>query len=443
MRLHGPYHGRVGAVRRGATGSVAALFARPKMLALLVFGFSSGLPFYLTGRVLQAWMTVEGVDLATIGAFSLVALPYSFKFVWAPLLDRYIPPFLGRRRGWLLLTQLALLGAIAAMALQDPGTGIRLLAANAVAIAFLSASQDVAADAYRADVLEEREMGAGAAIFVLGYRIALLVTGSLAFVLADRLPWPAVYLALATLMLPGIAASLRGPEPVLHGRPPQTLAEAVRLPFLDFFRRAGLGRGLLVLLFIVLYRLSDSLAQNMATPFLLQTGFSQTDIGVFQGGVGLGATLAGALAGGVVVARLGINRSLWVAGALQAGSNLAYYGLALVGRSYPFLVGTVVVENFFYGLVTSAFVAFLMSLCDPRFTATQYALLSSLMAASRDVLVAPAGAVAQAAGWPAFFLITLAAGIPGLALLPAFAPWRRAEPLVAATHTGEVTAGRG
>ena len=334
------------------------------MVALALLGFASGLPLYLTGRTLQAWMRVAHVDLTTIGFFSLVGLPYSLKWLWAPAMDRYVPPFLGRRRGWLLITQIALLIAIAAMSLHDPSTGLRLIALNAMVVAFFSASQDIVIDAYRTDILTTREMGAGAAIWVLGYRVALLTTGALAFVLADRMPWPSVYLVLSSLVLIGVASTLFAPEPVLREPPPQTFTEAVVLPFREFFSRAGPRRGFLVLLFIVVYKLPDYLAASLATPFLLDIGFSQTEIGAVQGGLGIAVTIVGALAGGALIARLDINRSLWLVGLLQAVSNLGYYVLALAGKNHAFLVGAIVVENFCTGLVASGFVAFLMSLCD-------------------------------------------------------------------------------
>jgi len=400
------------------------------MAALLFLGFSSGLPLFLTSKTLQAWMTVERVDLGAIGLFSLVSLPYSLKFIWSPLLDRFVPPFLGRRRGWLVLTQGGLLLAIAAMALQRPSQALQLLAINALLIAFFSASQDIAFDAYRTDVLEQREMGAGAAVAVLGYRIALIVTGSLALILADRIPWSTVYLLMSALMVIGLCASLWAPEPRQQERPPTSLADAVSLPFIEFFQRSGLLRGVLILLFIVLYKLGDALANNMSTPFLLQTGFSQTDIGAIQGGMGLLATIVGTLAGGAILSKIGIHRSLWVFGALQAVSNLAYFLLAQIGKNYSFLVLTINIENFCAGLGTAAFVAFLMNLCNQRFSATQYALLSSLMAVSRDILVAPAGSLAKATGWPLFFLISIVAAVPGLLLLPVFAPWNpRSAPM--------------
>ena len=415
---------------------ILRVFGQPKMAALLFLGFSSGLPLILINDVLKGWLTIEKIDLATIGLFSLVALPYSFKWAWAPLIDRYIPPIFGRRRGWIFLMQLALLVTIAALGFHDPATSLRMLSINAFMVAFFSASQDVAVDAYRADVLEEREMGAGAAIFVVGYRIALLVAGAFAFMLADRLSFPVVYAIMALLLLPGMIAAWRGPEPV-YERPPKTLAEAVVLPFRDFFQRAGVFLGIAVLLFIILFKLPDYLGASLRTPFLVQTGFSETEIGAIMGGIGLGATVLGALFGGVVVARLGINRSLWIFGLLQAASNLMYYFQAVVGKNNSFLVVTMVVENFCTGLVSAGFVAFLMSLCSIRFSATQFALLSSLMSASRDIVVAPFGGVAESTGWPTYFLITLAAGLPGLLLLPFFAPWNRESPLMAARHTGE------
>jgi MFS transporter, PAT family, beta-lactamase induction signal transducer AmpG len=406
------------------------VFQKPKMAALLLLGFSSGLPLLLTSKTLQAWMTTENVSLTTIGLFSLVALPYSLKFLWSPFLDRFIPPFMGRRRGWLLITQVALVVAIAAMSLQNPQQALQLLAVNALVIAFLSATQDIAVDAYRTDVLEELEMGAGAAVYVLGYRVALIITGALALILADRLPWPFVYLLMAGLMGVGILAAIFAPEPSLQDRPPATLSDAVILPFQEYFQRSGILQGVLILVFIVLYKLGDALVGNMSTPFLLQVGFTQTDVGAIQGGMGILATIVGVLAGGAILSRIGINRSLWLFGGLQAVSNLVYFILAEIGRNYPFMVLAINVENFCAGLGTAAFVAFLMSLCNQRFSATQYALLSSLMAVSRDILVAPAGRLVEATSWPVFFLITLGAALPGLLLLPIFAPWNAKHVMV-------------
>jgi PAT family beta-lactamase induction signal transducer AmpG len=424
-------------------GSSIRAFTRPKMAALIFLGFASGLPFNLigNGKAFQAWMTASGVDLTKIGLFSLVGLPYSLKFLWSPILDRYVPPFLGRRRGWLLITQVLLLIAIGAMSLHDPATGLKALAFNAVLVAFFSASQDIAGDAYRTDILTDRELGAGAAIWVLGYRIALLITGWLAFVLADRLSWGTVYLALAGLMLVGIIASLLAPEPPIREAPPESLTDAVVLPFRDFFARVGPGLGFVVLLFIVLFKYSDALAGSMTTPFLLKTGFTQAEVGVVFGGAGLLATIAGSIAAGGSIARLGLNKSLWLFAIFQALSNLTYYGLAMAGRNHAFMVFAIVVENFGVGMVASGLVAYIMSMCNRRFSATQFALLSSLVAASRDILVAPGGKIAETMGWPTFFLITVAAGLPCILLLPFVAPWRAELPTGSVQRSDETLAG--
>lgn len=431
------------APRTTASGSNSPLrvFGQPKMAILLFLGFSSGLPLFLTGtgKTIQAWMTTADVSLSTIGWFSLAGLPYSLKFLWAPVLDRYVPPFLGRRRGWLVITQVALLISIAAMAFHDPATGLRMLAVNAILIAVFSASQDIVGDAYRTDVLSEREMGAGASVWVLGYRLAMLVAGSAALVLADRISWPSVYLLLASLMLIGIVASIIAPEPVLREAPPRTLAEAVVLPFREFFSRSGLIRGVAVLLFIILYKYSDSLAGSMTTPFLLKAGFTQQEIGVVLGGVGLMAIIGGSIVGGAVIARLGINKPMWIFAVFQALSNLTYYGLSLAGRNHGYMVFAIVIENFGLGLVSAALTAYMMTMCNKRFSATQFALLSSLMAASRDILVSPAGKIAESLGWPSFFMITVIAGIPCLFLLPFIAPWRAELPIGAAEHEGTTT----
>jgi len=393
------------------------------MAALLLIGFSSGLPYFLTDKTLQAWMTAEKLDLTLIGFSSLVGLPYSLKFIWSPLLDRFTIPFLGHRRGWLILLQVLLLGAISFMSWQQPKQGIEWLIVSAVIVAFLSATQDIAADAYRVDVLEPLEAGAGAAIFVLGYRLALLVTGSLALILADHIPWAQVYLIMAACTLIGICGTLLAPEPP-RSLAPSSLVEAILLPFGEYFQRLGVGRGILILGFIILYKFGDALAGNMSTPFLLQIGFSQTDVGSIQGGMGIFATIVGALCGGAILSRVGINKSLWIFGGLQAVSNFAYLLLAQVGKSFLGLVLTVNIENFCAGLGTAAFVAFMMNLCNRQFSATQYALLSSFMSVSAKILVAPAGILAKDLGWTWFFIISILAALPGLALLPFFAPWQ-------------------
>lgn len=399
------------------------VFESRKITALLLLGFASGLPLFLTGNTLKAWMTQEGVDLTSIGLFSLVSIPYSLKFLWSPFMDRFVPPFLGRRRGWLIITQVLLVVAIAFMSLQKPKEALFFVAINALVIAFLSASQDIVVDAYRTDVLEVQERGIGVASYVSGYRIALLVTGSAALILADRMPWNVVYLILAALMLLNIGFTLLAPEPKEENKAPENLVDAVILPFQEFFQRSGVISGILMLLFINLYKLGDSFLASMTTPFLLKTGFSQTQIGAIQGGMGLIATIVGTFVGGAIMTRININQALWIFGGIQAISNLAYFFLALLGKNYSFMVLTINIENFCGGLGTAAFIAFLMGLCNHQFSATQYALLSSLMAFSRDILVAPSGKIAENLGWSSFFLFTIILAIPGLVLLPFFAPW--------------------
>ena len=434
------------------------------MAAILLLGVASGLPYALMDDAFRGWMTKAQLDLRTIGWFSLVSLPYSLKFLWSPFLDRFAPPHLGRRRGWIVIGQLGLMVALASLAVQmsaiaqgpspTPALVLQGVALIALVITFLSATQDIAIDAYRTDVLEEREMGAGAATYVLGYRIAILMTGAMAFILADRITWPWVYGIMAGLMGLGVLISLWAPEPIRAVHPPDSLEQAVVLPFVEFFNRMGGQRAIAVLLFILLYKLGDNLTAKMAIPFLGDQGlgFSDTDIGAIRQGLGLVATIVGTLAGGAALSQLGINRSLWIFGGLQALSNLGYLILAIVGKNYLVMVLAINVENFCAGLGTAGFVGVLMSLCNPRFSATQFALLSSLMAVGRDLIAGPAsGEIAQRLqqfvqnnpslaampalggatqqGWPLFFLITLIAALPGLLLLPVFAPWHQSEEL--------------
>jgi MFS transporter, PAT family, beta-lactamase induction signal transducer AmpG len=436
-----------------ARQSFIQIFQQPKMAALLLLGFSSGLPLYLTSKdPLQAWLTKEGVGLEVIAAFSVAAIPYSLKFLWSPFLDRFVPPFLGRRRGWLAITQVILILTLGLMAFQDP-THLKDIAVSsstscpnlgwfkgfcdfwhtfttlsqsplflaAVLVTFFSASQDIVVDAYRTDVLPEQERGAGASLFLLGYRAAILVAGALTFYLAGFMPWRNVYLVMAGLMMVGLVTSLLAPEPTAKIRPPQTIKDSVVLPFQEFFRRNGSQQAILILIFIVIYKLGDSLLKNVATPFLLKL-FTVEELASPKA-LGIVAVIVGTLAGGAIMTKIGVNRSLWIFAGLQAIGNLSYVLLAIVGKSFPLMLFAINAENFCAGLESAAFVAFLMSLCNISFSATQYALLSSLQAFSRDILVAPAGQWASYTGWTAFFLITAALALPGLALLPFFAPW--------------------
>ncbi len=410
----------------------AAVFRSKKIFLLLLLGFSSGLPLALTAGTLQAWLTVEGVDLREIGLFALVGQPYTYKFLWAPLMDRYRVPFLGRRRGWLVVTQLALLGTIAWMGTLDPRSAPWLLAALALAVAFLSASQDIVFDAYRADILGAQERGAGAAVSVLGYRIAMLVSGGLALVLADTwLGWVGAYALMAALMLVGAAATWTADEPEQAPHTPATLAAAVREPLAEYFSRDAAW---LLLVLIVLYKLGDAFAGSLSTSFLLRgIELSLTEVGVLNKWLGIGATLIGLIAGGAMMARLGLYRSLLVFGLLQAATNLGFMLLALQGKSYALVIAVVAAENLCGGMGTAAFVALLMAMCDRRFSATQYALLSALAALGRVYVGPAAGVMAEAQGWVAFYFFTFVVALPGVMVLW----WQRAriEALDTAQHS--------
>jgi PAT family beta-lactamase induction signal transducer AmpG len=403
------------------------VFRSPRVAAVLVLGFASGLPLALSSGTLQAWMTVAGVDIKTIGLFSLVGLPYTLKFLWAPLMDRYAPGFLGRRRGWIALTQLVLMGVIAVMGAMDPTRSPLALAALALTLAFASASQDIVFDAYRTDLLKEQERGLGAAVSVLGYRLAMLISGALALILSDHIGWRNTYWLMAGLMLIGLLAALLGPEPDEKVRPPRTLAEAVVGPLKEFF---GRPEAVVMLLLIILYKLGDAFAGSLTTAFLIRgVGFTPTDVGAINKGLGLFATIFGALFGGGLMVRLGLYRSLMLFGVLQAVSNLAFMVLAWAGKSYPLMVMAVAFENIAGGMGTAAFVALLMALCDHRFSATQYALLSALAAIGRVFVGPPSGFLVEAAGWVWFFFCTFLVALPGLALL-----WRLRRRVSALEH---------
>ena len=395
-----------------------------RLAAILLLGFSSGLPLNLTGSTLQAWMKTENVDLTLIGIFSLVGLPYALKFLWSPLMDRYVPPFLGRRRGWMLVCQAALVIAIVIQAFSSPAKFPVAAATIAFVVAFFSASQDIVIDAYRTDVLDPHEMGPGASLNILGYRIANLVSGAIALALAQYLAWKLVYLAMAATMAVGAVTSFLAPEPKVQVQPPKTLKAAVVEPFFEFLKRPG---ALEILAFIIFYKVDTVIANALVTPFLLDLGFEKITIGAVYKGVGFVATLVGAVAGGALMVRLGMKRSLWVFGLTQGISGLSFAMLAHMGHSYPMLVTAVAVENICSAMGTAAFAAFMMSICDHRFTATQYALLTSLMALTRIIGGAPTGFMAKALGWQTYFIVSVFAMIPGLLLLTRYDRWKRVE----------------
>ena len=408
----------------------AAVFRDRNLAVILLLGFSSGLPIALVSSTLQAWLTVEGIDLATIGMITLVGIPYTWKFLWSPAMDRFVPPFLGRRRGWLAITQLAVALGVAAMAFCSPRTDITLLATLALLVAFASASQDIVIDAYRTDIALPEQRGLVAALNTVGYRVAMLTSGALALVLAagsgwlGGIGWEKTYLLMAAAMGVGLIATLWGREPALVAPPPRTLRQAVVEPLREFFSRPG-AWALLVL--IILYKLGDAFAVSLSTAFLIRGGgFSPDDVAYVNKGVALAATIVGALFGGALMTRLGLYRALMIFGILQAVSNLGYMWIALAPKSYPILFLAVGFDNFAGGMGTAAFVALLMALCDHRFTATQYALLSALSAFGR-VYVGPAAGYATdpkylGLDWATFFVVTFVVALPGLAVLR----WKRA-----------------
>jgi PAT family beta-lactamase induction signal transducer AmpG len=391
------------------------VFSNRRVAVITFLGFSSGLPLALTGGTLQAWMAVTGVDLQTIGIFSLVGIPYTIKFLWSPLMDRYIPPWLGRRRGWILITQFILILGISAMAFSSPREFPWMLAILALFVAFTSASQDIVIDAYRTDVLKERERGAGAAVFVMGYRIAALVSGALALILSDHIGWQNTYLLMAAVVVIGIISTLVGPEPEERVAPPLSLQEAVAGPLKEYFSR---NAAIPLLFLIVLYKLGDAYAGVLTTAFLIKgIGFSASDVGTINKGFGFVSVIIGAMLGGSLMVRLGLFRSLLGFGILQAVSNLSFMLLAWIGKSYGMLVFAVGFENFSGGMGTAAFVSLLMAMCNHRYTATQYALLSSLAALGRIFIGPTSGFLVESVGWATFFFITALTALPGLALL--------------------------
>ncbi|MBW1974733.1 MAG: AmpG family muropeptide MFS transporter [Deltaproteobacteria bacterium] len=396
------------------------IYLNRRVSVLTGLGFSSGLPLALTGSTLQAWLMTFGTDIRIIGLFSIVGLPYTFKPIWSPLLDRFSPPFLGRRRGWILLFQLILATIIATMGLLNPRKLPLIAAIMALSIALFSASQDIVIDAYRTEILKPEERGAGAATTVFGYRMAMLVSGGLALMLSDLMPWKTVFLLLGITMALCTLFTALSPEPENQSKTPSSLKEAVVLPFADYFSRPS---AVSMLFFIILFKLGDVLAAAMTTPFLLDLGFSRSEIGLVYKAFGLASTLAGAGVGGTILAAVGLNRSLWIFAGLQAISNLSFAVLASLGKNHAMLIAAVAVENIAGGMGTAGFVAFLMSLCNTRFTATQYALLSSLMAVTRVVAGIPTGFMAAHFGWTMYYVLSTLGAVPGILLLPKFAPW--------------------
>jgi PAT family beta-lactamase induction signal transducer AmpG len=394
------------------------------MLICIFTGFSSGLPLYLLLNLVPAWLRTEGIDLKAIALFALVQFPYTWKFLWSPLLDRYALPWLGRRRGWMFAMHVALIASIAAMGLLDPRHQIWTIAYLSAVVAFFSASLDIAMDAYRRELLPEAELGLGNSFYVNAYRISSLVPGSLALILADRMPWPPVFVITALFLLPGLAMTLMVSEPAATAAAPRTLRDAVVEPFREFITRSGWRHAALVLAFIFLYKLGDSMATALATPFYLEMGYTKTEIGVVAKNAGLWASVAGGMLGGLWMVKIGINRGLWLFGVVQLVSILGFAWLTTLGSPDLLALGFVIAfEALGVGLGTVAYVAYIARETDPRFTATQFALFTSLSAVPRTLINATTGWIVAQMGWFNFFLLCTALALPGMALLLRVAPW--------------------
>ena len=401
------------------------------MLICVFTGFASGLPLYLLLSLVPAWLRTEHVDLKVIGVFALIQFPYTWKFLWSPFLDRYVVPVLGRRRGWMLLTQIGLLVVIASLGMFSPQANLRIIVVLATLLAFLSATQDIAIDAYRRELLSDAELGLGNAVHVNAYRIAGLVPGSLSLVLADRLPWSEVFMITALFMLPGVVMTLLVQEPK-RAAPPRTLREAVVDPFREFITRQGWRSALLILAFLLFYKLGDSMCTALATPFYLDMGFSKTQIGLVAKNAGLWLQVIGALLGGLWMVRIGINKALWLFGVVQVVSIFGFVWLASEGHHAEItsahlaqLAVVIGLEALGVGLGAAAFVAFIARTTHPAYTATQLALFTSLTAIPRTFANAATGWLVEAMGWSGFFALCAMLALPGMLLLFKVAPWSR------------------
>jgi PAT family beta-lactamase induction signal transducer AmpG len=402
-----------------------------RMLICVFTGFASGLPLFLLLNLIPAWLKTEGVDLKTIGLFALIQFPYTWKFIWAPFLDRYSILLLGRRRGWMFLSQIALLIVVIALGAFSPQQDISMIALLCTLLAFLSATQDISLDAYRRELLEDAELGIGNAIFVNAYRLSSLIPGTLALVLSDYISWHIVFTITALFLLPGIVTTLTISEPH-RASPPKTLREAVVEPFHEFITRQGWRSAMLILAFMFFYKLGDSLCTSLATPFYLDMGYSKTDIGLIAKNAGLWPSILGGLLGGILMLKISINRALWLFGVAQVVTILGFAWLASKGHQESVgaierinLAWVIALEAIGAGLGTTAFVAFIARTTNPAYTATQFALFTSLAAVPRTFINASAGYLVEQMGWTMFFLLCAVLAIPGMMLLLKVAPWNR------------------
>jgi MFS transporter, PAT family, beta-lactamase induction signal transducer AmpG len=392
-----------------------------RMIVALIMGYAAGLPLELTGFVLKTWMREEGVNLSVIGLFALVGLPYTLKFLQAPLLDRFRLGTLGRRRGWMALFQVALILSIFGLGQSNPGQSPWVVALAAFFVTFFSASQDIVIDAYRREDLSDKELGLGSSLYVAGYRIGMLLAAGGGLILADHVPFSMVYALMALCIAPGLITTLLTPEPPTPLGTPKTMREALTQPFVEYFTRPN---AIWMLAFILLYKIGDTMASSMTAPFYVDLQFSKTQVGTLVKLIGFWAIIGGGFLGGILMIRLGINKSLWIFGALQALSTAGFAVLAQIGHSIPMLAFVIGFENLTSGMGTAAYAAFMASITNKKFTATQYALLTSLMGIPRVVASSGTGFLAETMGWTGFFAFCTLIAIPGMLILLKFATWR-------------------
>jgi len=396
-----------------------AVFSR-RMLVALVMGYMAGLPLELTGFVLKTWMREDGVDLTIIGLFALVGLPYTLKFITAPILDRFTIPLFGRRRGWLLIFQTGLMLAVFGLGTTSPSQNPTVVAFVALLVAFFSASQDTVIDAYRREDLADEELGLGSSLYVVGYRVGMLLATGGGLILADHMPFAAVYALMAVCLVPGLITTLLTPEPATPLGTPRSLRAAVLEPFVEYFQRHN---ALWILAFILLYKIGDTMAGSMTAPFYVDLNYTKTEVGAVVKLFGFWAILGGSLTGGIIMLRIGISRSLWIFGVLQAVSTAGFAVLSLIGHHVAALAAVIAFENLSAGMGTAAYAGFMASITNKKFTATQYALLTSLMGVPRVIASAGTGYLAENLGWTSFFIFCTLIAIPGMLMLFKCAPW--------------------
>ena len=391
-------------------------YLEKKMVITLVMGFVSGVPLLLTITLLQAWLTDAGIAKSTIGLFALVGLPYSLKFLWAPVFDRYIINALGRRRGWLIVSQVALIVSIIGLGMTNPSLSAFNVAVLALLVTFFSASQDIIIDAYRRESLLDEEQTLGASAYVLGYRIGALAAGAGGLILADYISYQLVYMFMAIIMLIGVSATIIADEPLQEDEP-KSLKDAVINPFTEFFNRKGYKSAILILLFVLLYKVGDTMAHSLSTNFYLDIGFTKSQIGTVVKIFGLVATLIGAFLGGLISLRIGLYKSLIIFGLFQAIATLGFSVLAVLGNYISLLMIVISLENLAAGMGYTAYLAFIANMTNKEFTATQFALMTALMSIPRTFFSGSSGYLVEMMDWQMYFIFCSLIAIPALIIL--------------------------